>query len=73
MSADRARAEDVPVLYGSASECCGCGACVSVCPKDAIAMKPDGYGFPYPRIDEDLCVGCRMCLKVCAFKRDLSG
>lgn len=60
----------VPVLYGADSECCGCGACVSVCPKDAIAMRPDRYGFLYPHIDEDVCIACRLCLKVCAFKRD---
>lgn len=30
-------------------ECTGCGACVSVCPKGAIAMRPDEEGFLYPR------------------------
>lgn len=62
--------KDAPVLYEADSECCGCGACVSVCPQDAIAMHPDRYGFLYPRIDKDACVGCRLCLRVCAFKRD---
>ena len=28
-------------------ECTGCGACVSVCPKAAITMKPDDEGFLY--------------------------
>ncbi len=62
----------VPVLFESDDECCGCGACVSVCPKDAISMQPNRYGFAYPRIDESLCIGCRMCLQVCAFKYDLN-
>lgn len=62
----------VPVLYGVDSECCGCGACVSVCPKDAIAMQPDRYGFLYPHIDIEACVSCCMCLKVCAFKSNLT-
>lgn len=63
----------VPVLYGNEAECCGCGACVSACPRDAIEMRPDRYGFLYPEIDEGRCVGCRLCLKVCAFKSDLGG
>lgn len=69
MSATETR-KAVPVLYTTDSECCGCGACVSVCPKDAIAMYPDRYGFLYPRINEAACIGCCLCLKVCAFKRD---
>ena len=64
--------ESVPTLYTVDSECCGCGACVSVCPKDAIAMQPDRYGFPYPHIDEGACIRCCLCLKVCAFKHDLN-
>lgn len=60
-----------PILYEDASECCGCGACVSVCPKDAITMQPDCYGFLYPSIDGDACIRCRLCLKVCAFNIDL--
>ena len=28
--------------------CCGCGACKSICPKQAISMEPDGKGFLYP-------------------------
>ena len=60
-----------PILHEDASECCGCGACVSVCPKDAITMQPDCYGFLYPSIDGDACIRCRLCLKVCAFNIDL--
>ena len=61
----------MPELYTSASECCGCGACLSVCPKNAITMQPDRYGFLYPYIDKGLCITCRLCLKVCAFKCDI--
>ena len=49
------------------SECCGCTACASVCPRDAISMKPDVMGFLYPSVDEANCIECGLCEKVCAF------
>ncbi len=61
----------VPMLWSDPSECCGCSACFAVCPKSAIAMKPDQFGFLYPEIDEALCVRCGSCTKVCAFKEKL--
>ena len=45
--------------------CCGCGACMSVCPMNCIAMQPDKEGFLYPHIDSVVCVGCNKCKKVC--------
>ncbi|MBR1409392.1 MAG: Coenzyme F420 hydrogenase/dehydrogenase, beta subunit C-terminal domain [Clostridia bacterium] len=47
------------------AECTGCGACVSVCPKGAVSMKPDREGFLYPAVDAALCVGCDLCEKRC--------
>ena len=49
------------------SNCCGCTACASICPKDAITMEPDALGFKYPKVDMDKCVDCGLCEKVCAF------
>lgn len=46
------------VLFKNKKTCCGCGACASICPKEAISMKPDNQGFIYPVIDSDLCVSC---------------
>ena len=46
-------------------QCCGCCACESVCGKKAIAMKADKEGFMYPVVNEELCVDCGMCVKVC--------
>lgn len=47
------------------SECTGCGACVSICPKKAISMQPDEEGFLYPAVDGALCVECDLCEKRC--------
>lgn len=48
-------------------ECCGCTACVSICPQDAIKMEPDALGFLYPRVDLSMCVDCAACDNVCQF------
>lgn len=47
------------------AECTGCGACVSICPKKAITMRPDEEGFLYPAVDASLCIGCDLCEKRC--------
>ncbi len=47
------------------AQCYGCTACASVCPKGAIAMKENEEGFKYPSVDENACVSCGLCKKVC--------
>lgn len=59
---------NIPTLYSRKEDCCGCTACYAICPKSAITMEPDEEGFDYPRIDEDRCIRCGMCLRVCPFK-----
>ena len=51
-------------------DCCGCSACFAVCPKDAISMKESPLGFKYPEVDAQKCIECRLCERVCAFKKD---
>jgi coenzyme F420-reducing hydrogenase beta subunit len=51
----------------SGNKCCGCTACTSVCPYDAITMQPDEIGFKYPQIDKSKCVECGLCEDVCQF------
>jgi coenzyme F420-reducing hydrogenase beta subunit len=46
-------------------QCAGCTACESVCPKNAINLVDDEYGFSYPKVDDGLCVNCDLCDKVC--------
>lgn len=40
--------------------CDFCGACVAVCPPDAIELREAEI-----RIDEDLCTDCKLCVYVC--------
>lgn len=47
------------------SMCCGCGACIEICPQTAISLKANREGFRYPVIDADKCVECKLCEKVC--------
>ena len=60
--------KEVPVLYKRKEECCGCTACYAICPKEAISMVEDEEGFEYPKIDENKCVHCYQCIKVCPIK-----
>jgi coenzyme F420-reducing hydrogenase beta subunit len=55
------------IYISDSASCCGCTACASICPHDAISMKPDVMGFLYPLVDESKCIGCGLCEKVCAF------
>lgn len=49
--------------------CCGCGLCAAKCPKNAIEMKEDEYGFVFPYINKDKCIDCGLCKKVCAYNK----
>lgn len=55
-------------LYESKDKCCGCSACQSICPTNAIQMISDGDGFLYPHVQKDKCIECEMCIKTCVFK-----
>ena len=46
-------------------DCCGCGACMNICPKQCITMREDIDGFVFPQIDESACIHCHRCENVC--------
>lgn len=46
-------------------DCCGCGACYTNCPTNAISMQEDSEGFLYPVIDKNKCTNCGLCVKIC--------
>ena len=50
--------------------CCGCMACVSACPVDAIRPSVDKNGFSVPFVDTEKCIFCGACDKICAFDRE---
>lgn len=46
-------------------KCTGCGACATVCPKNAIEIKLNKNGFYAPVINENKCINCGLCKSVC--------
>lgn len=46
-------------------QCTGCTACASACPRHAVTMLCDEWGFRYPRIDAAACINCGLCTRVC--------
>lgn len=42
------------------SKCIGCGACVGVCPKNALRLKGGAIV-----VDRSLCIKCGTCAKAC--------
>lgn len=46
-------------------DCCGCEACVQVCPKNCIDFSSDAQGFLYPVVNKESCIDCGLCEKVC--------
>lgn len=49
------------------ARCKGCGLCISVCPKGAIAFGEhvNDKGYTTVRVDETLCVQCGACYRIC--------
>ena len=45
--------------------CTSCQMCAAVCPKNAINISLDADGFYRPIINDELCVDCGLCTKVC--------
>ncbi len=46
-------------------DCCGCSACVQICPRQCISLVADDEGFEYPQVDASKCIDCSLCNKVC--------
>lgn len=59
---------DLPQLYNTKDECCGCAACKMICSVNAISMEYDQEGFLYPVVNSSICICCYRCMKVCPLK-----
>ena len=51
------------------SACTGCMACMNACTHHAIELEIDDEGFERPVINDDLCVDCGLCSKVCPINK----
>jgi Formate hydrogenlyase subunit 6/NADH:ubiquinone oxidoreductase 23 kD subunit (chain I) len=59
------RKESEMISIKSKYKCCGCNACVQICPKQCIKLLEDKEGFLYPHVDKSSCVKCKLCINAC--------
>ena len=45
--------------------CTGCGVCETICPTKCIEVKLNDNGFYKALLNEEKCIDCQMCQKVC--------
>jgi len=45
--------------------CVGCGACVNVCPVDAIEYTEDEWGYYRTQVCGEKCINCGKCSEIC--------
>lgn len=53
------------ILITQKNQCCGCTACVQVCPKQCIVLREDSEGFVYPYVNTETCLNCNLCNSSC--------
>lgn len=46
-------------------DCTGCFACANGCPVNCISIEPDKYGELHPIINDNKCIKCHKCIKIC--------
>ena len=54
-------------LHIEKTRCKGCGYCVEVCPKKALAFTGEigDQGYDTVGVNEELCIQCGACYRVC--------
>lgn len=50
----------------STTLCKSCNACAAACPQNAISLLDNSQGFKRVNIDDNKCIGCGICEKVCS-------
>ena len=61
---------NVKEFFLNNDKCCGCMACTSVCPKNALTVKESKDGFLYPALNTDLCISCGKCVNICPVEKN---
>lgn len=51
-------------IINDAEKCVNCGACISLCPTEAISLSED-YSI---RVDGDKCIRCGACVEACPLR-----
>ena len=54
------------------TNCSSCAACANICARNAISMQLDLEGFYRPIIDNDKCISCGACERVCPWMNTVS-
>lgn len=49
----------------SSKQCTGCLACIDKCPQKCITKTFDSEGFYIPKVNNEKCIECSLCTKVC--------
>lgn len=57
-------------IHNNNTLCCGCGACKTVCPCDAIEVKLNKEGFYAAFVNEGKCVSCGKCANICPYMKE---
>lgn len=53
------------IIVNKKEDCCACGACAQICPKQCISFQNDNEGFAYAKANGNNCINCGLCEKVC--------
>ena len=61
------------VFLSETDKCTGCMACFVGCPEQAITISTDAMGNCYPNIQQELCINCGKCQKICPELNPISG
>lgn len=54
------------------TQCTACGACMNICPVQAISMEVDPYGFSQIKIADNLCIECGKCKSICPVAKSIA-
>lgn len=57
--------EDCMKNVNNLNECYGCRVCELKCPANCVTMIENKKGFLIPKVDENTCINCSVCIKHC--------